>query len=47
MDTEIVPLEEKTLLYEVSLWTAPGVGVVKSVETSDEDSSTTELQRVD
>ncbi len=47
METEIVPLEETTEVYNVSLWTAPGVGVVKTIEKSDESTSTTELQKID
>ncbi len=47
MDTEIVPLEEKTVVYTVSLWTSPGVGVVKTIEKSEDSTSTTELQKID
>ncbi|MCE7069420.1 hypothetical protein LZG74_03855 [Dyadobacter sp. CY327] len=41
-----IPVEEKEFVYNVELWTAPGIGIVKTVETSDDDVSTTELQKI-
>ncbi|TLV00710.1 TapB family protein [Dyadobacter luticola] len=38
--------EEVRVVYTVTEWTAPGVGVVKSVEASGEDVTTTELQKI-
>jgi hypothetical protein len=39
--------DESTENIKVSLWTAPGVGIVKSVEESEEGASTTELQKIE
>ncbi|MCF2491195.1 hypothetical protein [Dyadobacter sp. CY347] len=41
-----IPVEEKEFVYTVELWTAPGVGIVKTIETSDDEISTTELQKI-
>jgi hypothetical protein len=41
-----IPVEEREAVFTVELWTAPGVGIVKTVETSDGDVSTTELQKI-
>ncbi|SKB60968.1 TapB family protein [Dyadobacter psychrophilus] len=41
-----IPVEETEDVCTVELWTAPGVGIVKSIETVGEDSSTTELQKI-
>lgn len=41
------PVEEETLAVEVSLWTAPEIGIVKSLEESaDGGTSLTELQKI-
>jgi hypothetical protein len=41
------PAEESTETVKVSLWTAPEIGIVKSLEESSEgESSTTELQKI-
>jgi hypothetical protein len=41
------PAEESTDTVNVSLWTAPEIGIVKSVEESSEgETSTTELQKI-
>lgn len=41
-----IPVEEEETLYQVELWTAPGIGIVKTVETADGEVSTTELQKI-
>lgn len=41
-----IPVEEQEAEYKVELWTAPGVGIVKSIETSGDEVSTTELQKI-
>ncbi|MCF0071873.1 hypothetical protein LZD49_15455 [Dyadobacter sp. CY261] len=46
-ETDATPPEITTELVNVTLWTAPGVGVVKSIEKTEEDSSTTELRKID
>ncbi|WP_353722012.1 hypothetical protein [Dyadobacter sp. 676] len=46
-ETEVTQPEITTELVNVTLWTAPGVGVVKSVEKSEENTSTTELRKVE
>lgn len=46
-ETEVTDPEITTELYNVTLWTAPGVGVVRSIEKSKESTSTTELRKID
>lgn len=46
-ETEVTEPEITTELFNVTLWTAPGVGVVKSIEKSEESTSTTELRKID
>jgi hypothetical protein len=46
-ETEVTEPEITNELFKVTLWTAPGVGVVKSVEKSEETTSTTELRKID
>lgn len=41
-----IPVEEQEAVYTVELWTAPGIGIVKSVETAGDEVSTTELQKI-
>ncbi|MCF0052950.1 hypothetical protein LXM25_22975 [Dyadobacter sp. LJ53] len=41
-----IPMEEREDEYTVELWTAPGVGIVKTVETTGDAVSTTELQKI-
>lgn len=45
-ETEVTEPEISTELVNVTLWTAPGVGVVKSIEKGEESTSTTELRKV-
>jgi len=46
-ETEVTQPEITTELVNVTLWTAPGVGVVKSIEKGEESTSTTELRKVE
>lgn len=46
-ETEVTDPEISTETVNVTLWTAPGVGVVKTIEKSEDGSSTTELQKVE
>jgi hypothetical protein len=46
-ETEVTEPEITTELFNVTLWTAPGVGIVKSIEKSKESTSTTELRKVE
>lgn len=46
-ETEVTEPDIKTELVNVTLWTAPGVGIVKSIEKGDESTSTTELRKVE
>jgi hypothetical protein len=41
-----IPQEESEVVYTIHQWTAPGIGVVKSIEASGSDVSTTELQKI-
>jgi hypothetical protein len=46
-ETEVTQPEVDTELVNVTLWTAPGVGVVKSIEKGEDGTSTTELRKVE
>lgn len=46
-ETEVTQPDITTETVNVTLWTAPGVGVVKSIEKGDDGSSTTELRKVE
>lgn len=46
LSSMFIPVEEEETLYTVELWTAPGVGIVKTIETADGEVSTTELQKI-
>lgn len=41
-----IPEEVSEVVYTVELWTAPGVGIVKTIESSKTDITTTELQKI-
>ncbi|WP_439556621.1 TapB family protein [Dyadobacter sp.] len=41
------PSEESAVVYTVHLWTAPGIGIVKSEEFSGTDVTKTELQKIE
>ncbi|MCE7065304.1 hypothetical protein [Dyadobacter sp. CY326] len=41
-----IPDEVSEVVYTVELWTAPGVGIVKTIEASGKDITTTELQKI-
>jgi hypothetical protein len=47
IETEVTEPEITTELVHVTLWTAPGVGVVKSIEKTEDGSSTTELRKIE
>ncbi|MBO9615464.1 MAG: hypothetical protein J7619_22380 [Dyadobacter sp.] len=47
LETEVTQPEITTETVNVTLWTAPGVGVVKSIEKGKENTSTTELRKVE
>lgn len=46
-ETEVTEPEISTDLVNVTLWTAPGVGIVKSIEKGKDSTSTTELRKVE
>ncbi|GGH40815.1 hypothetical protein GCM10007423_36140 [Dyadobacter endophyticus] len=46
-ETEVTEPEITTELVNVTLWTAPGVGVVKTIEKGEESTSTTELRKIE
>jgi hypothetical protein len=46
LTTDQTPPEESTVVYTVLVWTAPGIGVVKSSEVSGTDITNTELQKI-
>lgn len=46
-ETEVTQPETETETINVTLWTAPGVGIVKSIEKGEETTSTTELRKVE
>ncbi|MCE7058547.1 hypothetical protein [Dyadobacter sp. CY343] len=47
LTSEHFPPEETAVVYTVHLWTAPGIGIVKSIEASGKDVTKTELQKID
>lgn len=46
-ETEVTDPEISTDTVQVTLWTAPGVGIVKTIEKSEDGTSTTELRKVE
>lgn len=46
-ETQVTEPEISTEQVNVTLWTAPGVGIVKSIEKGEETTSTTELRKVE
>ncbi|GGM76786.1 hypothetical protein GCM10010967_05490 [Dyadobacter beijingensis] len=46
-ETEVTEPEITTETIQVTLWTAPGVGIVKTIEKSEDGTSTTELRKVE
>lgn len=46
-ETDVTAPEETSEVYKVTLWTAPGVGIVKTIEKSEENTSTTELRKIE
>ncbi|OJV17018.1 MAG: hypothetical protein BGO21_29725 [Dyadobacter sp. 50-39] len=46
-ETEVTDPEISTEVVNVTLWTAPGVGVVKTIEKGEENTSTTELRKIE
>ena len=46
-ETEVTAPEISTETIQVTLWTAPGVGIVKTIEKGEDGSSTTELRKVE
>ena len=46
-ETEVTQPDITTETVNVTLWTAPGVGIVKSIEKGKESTSTTELRKVE
>lgn len=46
-ETEVTEPEISTETIQVTLWTAPGVGIVKTIEKGEDGSSTTELRKVE
>lgn len=47
LETEVTQPSTATETINVTLWTAPGVGVVKSIEKGKEGTSTTELRKIE
>ncbi|KQS33207.1 hypothetical protein [Dyadobacter sp. Leaf189] len=47
LTSDAFPPEESGVIYTVRLWTAPGVGIVKSEEFSGSDVTKTELQKIE